>query len=162
MLGRISQSEALRSSVLAAVDGHVARFWGPPRVLLATGDDTLRAALDHRLRDRGCDATHVVDAYGFHAALREYQWTVDVPPDFLVLDTLLPGCSPFHGLGYARAHGMWMPAIALVRVEDEPAGTEARRLAATLCVRSVVQGSLDRLLLGALRRCATRRPSRAA
>lgn len=162
MLGRISQSEALRGHVLAAVDGHIARFGGLPRVLVATGDDTLRASLDHRLRVRGCDATHVVDAYGFHAALWEYARGLDVPPDFLIVDGMLPGCSPFHGLGFARTHGLTMPAIALVRFEDDPARTEARRLAAMLCLRSVVQGSLDRLLLGALRRCATRRRSWAA
>lgn len=135
-----------------------ARLGAAPVVTVVTSDIGLRAMLERRLRDRGCDVTTVRDANAFHALVREGALEADV----LILDDALTPCSPFHGLGVARRRGVDAPAIALVRVEDVHARTEAERLDLVLCGRSVALGSLDRVLLIALRRRLAGRISRAA
>ena len=127
----------------------------PPSILVASGDEALRTALSRELRDRGCDVLEVCDAATFHSMLLE-----GTHCDVFVLDSL-HGCSPFHGFAYARRHGLQAPAIAVVRLDDEHAQTEARRLDLILAPRATVFGSLDRLLETALRR-VTRRDSQAA
>ena len=158
MAGRISQSQALARQVRLAVDANTAKFGAAPTVTLVTGDIGLRAMLAKRLADRGCAVTIIANAAAFHEALRNDALYGDV----LLLDEALSGCSPFHGLAYARGRGVHAPAIALVRVEDAHARTEAERLDLVLCGRAVVLGSLDRVLLQALRRCLDRRVSHAA
>ena len=158
MPGRISQSQNLTKQVRAAVDANAARFGSTPTVMLVTADIGLRAMLDKRLRDRGCEVVTVRNAAEFHEKIREDALDADI----LVVDDALAGCSPFHGLAYARGRGLDAPAIALVRLEDVLARTEATRLDLVLCGRAVVLGSLDRVLLLALRRCLARRISHAA
>jgi serine/threonine-protein kinase len=111
------------------------------------------------LNDKPVD---VRDAKAFHALIREDALTGDRAPDVLIVDEALTGCSPFHGLAVARGRGLSAPTVALVRIEDALARTEAARLDLVLCGRSVVLGSLDRVLLLALRRCLMRRVSHAA
>lgn len=149
-----SDSESLPRHIRAIVDDHCSRAGFPPAVLVVTDDETLGALLSKRLRGRGCDVLELHDTASFHELLREGPTC-----DLMIVDAGMR-CSPLHGLGYARPRGLDVPAIAIVRVEDEEARVEARRLDLTLCSRAVVLGALDRLLLGALRRI--RRPSRAA
>lgn len=151
MPARISLSQPLG----AQIHGHIVRTGFPPSIVVASGDDSLRVMLCGRLRDRGCDVLEVRDAATFHALVVE-----GTSCDLFLLDESLEGCSPLHGFGYARRHGLRAPAIAVVRIEDDHARTEARRLELLLSSRSVVLGSLDRLLLTALR--CIERPSRAA
>lgn len=155
MRARISQSQNLARQLNEQIDEHVARVGFPPSVLLAMTDDSLRATVGKRLRDRGCDVLEVGDASTFHEVILE-----GTHCDIFLLDELA-GCSPLHGLAYARRHGVQVPTIAIVQLEDEHARTEARRLDLLLCARAVVLGSLDRVLLTALRRVRYR-TSRAA
>lgn len=158
MRARVSRSQDLNRQLNEQIDEHVSRVGFPPSVLLAIGDESLSPIVGKRLRDRGCDVLEVRDAATFHQLLRE-----GTHCDVLLLDEAqsLAGCSPLHGLAYARRHGLDAPAIALVRLEDDHARTEARRLDLLLCARAVVLGSLDRVLLTALLRVRYR-TSRAA
>lgn len=158
MLGRISQSQALARQVRLAIEANQSKFGVAPTVMLVTDDVGLCAMLDKRLRDRGCNVVIVRDAASFHARI----CADDLDCDVLVIDDALAGCSPFHGLACARRRGLEASAIALVKVENAHARTEARRLDLVLCARAVVLGSIDRVLLPALRRCLDRRVSHAA
>lgn len=158
MLGRISQSQNLARRVEALVEEASRRLGSAPVVTVVTSDIGLRAMLDRRLRDRHCNVFSIRDAREFHAAIRDGALSADV----LILDDALSSCSPFHGLAYARGRGVDVPAIALTRLEDVHARTEAERLDLVLCSRSVALGSLDRVLLIALRRRLAGRISRAA
>jgi hypothetical protein len=154
MRARISQSDAFARHIREAIDDRVARAGFPPAALVVSSDETLSAMVSKRLRDRGCDVLELRDAESFHEVLRD-----GAVCDMMFVDASMK-CSPFHGLGYARRQGLDVPAIAIVRVEDDLARKEAERLDLLLCNRAVVLGSLDRLLLTALRRMP--RVSRAA
>jgi hypothetical protein len=158
MLGRISPSQNLARQVHAAVEALRVRLGAPLRVLLVSSDIGLRAMLERRIFDRGCNVTSLRDATALHALVRDGH----VPADLLILDDCSGPCSPLHGLAVARGRGCDAPAIVLVRIEDAVAHTEAARLDLVLCGRAVALGSIDRVLLIALRRCLSRRTSRAA
>jgi PleD family two-component response regulator len=158
MPGRISQSQNLARQVRETVDANIARFGAAPTVMLVTDDVGLCARLGRRLRVRGCEVVEVHDAASFHERVRDGEISADI----IIVDDALAGASPFHGLAHARGRGFRAPAIALVRIEDELSRTEAKRLGLQLCGRAVALGSLDRVLLLALRQCLARRVSHAA
>ncbi len=156
MRARTSHSESIARHIRAVVDHHSSRSGFPPAALVLTEDETLGLLVSKRLRDRGCDVLELHDTASFHRLLRD-----GGAFDLLIVDGAMT-CSPFHGLGYARRRGLDLPAIAIVRSEDEHTRFEAEQLDLTLCNRAAVRSSLDRLLLGALHWLTQQRTSRAA
>lgn len=114
----------------------------PPSFLVASGDEAERIAIARWLRARGCDVLEVADAATFHALMVEGTHC----KAFVVAD--LAGCSPLHGIAYARRCGVDTPVLAIVDALDPHIETEAERLDLSLATASGTVAALRWLLQG--------------
>ena len=89
-------------------------------VLIADDDDDFRAALAETLDEDGYDVVAVPNGAAALAALEDAAKGRARPPDFLVLDLLMPGVSGIEVLQRLRKSARWarLPVLVVTGVND--------------------------------------------
>ncbi|MBJ6763698.1 response regulator [Corallococcus sp. H22C18031201] len=102
------------------------------RILLAEDDDAMRALLVRALSRAGHTVVEVEDGFELsdYVEMMAGQGGSLEPPDVIVSDVRMPGCSGLEVLARLRRRGLTCPVLLLSAFADAETHAEAQRLGA--------------------------------
>ena len=103
-------------------------------VLVAEDQEDLRVMIGQLFREEGCEVEEFADGAGLLHALTTRFDQLGVPPDLVVCDLKMPGCSGFEVLAQLRRFDRVTPVILITAFGDEAAHATALQLGAACLI----------------------------